>query len=202
MAPPAHLKKRTMIKDRVGMVRTTSYDLPGKRHVYGKAEVKDSEDAGVVMSDWVASVPSQPKESQRSFVKTNKFALKDGCITAKSQREFAQAHQNIRFKQPQPKGTNKHYSVPYKGPYGLFNKDQGAGESIRALIEAQYTDWVNAEADYPDLSSLEKKRRLKAPKPTKASAGHDVRSKTVAATEKKEVFKMKKFAAVKSRLYH
>ena len=27
-APPAHLKKRTMIKDQVGVVRTSSYELP------------------------------------------------------------------------------------------------------------------------------------------------------------------------------
>ena len=71
-----------------------------------------------VMQKWVHSTPSEPKESQRSFVKTNSLALKEGCITAKAQRAYAQDHPDIRFKQhaytkaepPKP---------PYMGPYGV-----------------------------------------------------------------------------------
>ena len=70
------------------------------------------------MQKWVHSAPSEPKESQRSFVKTNSLALKEGCITAKAQRAYAQDHPDIRFKQhaytkaepPKP---------PYMGPYGV-----------------------------------------------------------------------------------
>jgi len=33
---PSHLpKKRTIIKDRVGCVRTSTYHLPGENHVFG-----------------------------------------------------------------------------------------------------------------------------------------------------------------------
>lgn len=176
-APPSHLKKKTMIKDRVGSVRTTSYQLPEEKHVYGKADIKDDEGAGVVMSQWIASTPSQPKESQRSFIKTNKLALKEGCLTAKSQRAYAQEHQDIRFTQPSGRPTATRAEPPFKGPYGAVTKDQG--ESIRRLIEAGYTDWLEDGIDYPDLSALEQKRRLKAPKATKASHGHDIRSKEV-----------------------
>ena len=195
-APPPHLKKKTMIKDRVGCVRTTAYELPDEKHVFGKADLKDSEDAGVVMSRWIASTPSQPKESQRSFIKTNKCALKEGCLTAKSQRAYAQEHQDIRFTQPSGKPTSTSHAPPFKGPYGAVTKDQG--ESIRKLIEAGYTDWLEDGIDYPDLSALEQKRRLKAPKATKASVGHDIRSKEEVVA--KEPFKMKRFAKVQSRV--
>lgn len=196
-APPPHLKKKTMIKDQIGVVRTTSYDLPGTTHVYGKADIKDSEDAGVVMSRWMASTPSQPKESQRSFIKTNRCALQEGCLSAKSQREYAQAHQDIRFNQPSGRNpTAKHYEVPFKGPYGAVSKTES--QSIRRLIEADYTDWVADGVDYPDLSALEQKRKLKKPQPTRASVGHDCRSK--GPEQKHEPFKMKKFANIKGRI--
>ena len=166
--------------------------------MYGKADLKDSEDAGVVMSRWIASTPSQPKESQRSFIKTNKCALKDGCLTAKSQRAYAQDHQDIRFTQPSGKPTATSHAPPFKGPYGAVTK--GQTESIRRLIEAGYTEWQSDGVDYPDLSALEQKRRLKAPKATKASVGHDIRSKEVEQT--KVPFKMKRFANVQSRVQY
>ena len=39
-------KKRTMVKDRVGMVRAPCYDLPPDGFVYGKKNEKDAEGAG------------------------------------------------------------------------------------------------------------------------------------------------------------
>jgi hypothetical protein len=39
-------KKRTMVKDRVGMVRASCYDLPSDGFVYGKKNEKDAEGAG------------------------------------------------------------------------------------------------------------------------------------------------------------
>ncbi|KAJ8614534.1 hypothetical protein CTAYLR_000827 [Chrysophaeum taylorii] len=195
-APPSHLKKRTMIKDLVGSVRTTSYELPEDLHIYGKPDIKDTEGSGVVMSQWVASVPSKPKESQRSFIKTNKCALKEGCITAKAQRTYAQEHQDIRFKQPSGKHSAHHFEPAFKGPYGAVTESQN--ESVRKLIEAGYTEWTDDAVDYPDLSSLEQKRRLKPPKATKASMGHDIR--TNHPPPAKEPFKMKRFATVKARV--
>ena len=45
-APPAHLLKRTMIKDCIGRCRATSYDLPKDvMHVYGYIQEKDKADA-------------------------------------------------------------------------------------------------------------------------------------------------------------
>ena len=72
------------------------------------------------MNKWVSSTPSEPKESQRSFAKTNIYALKEGCITAKAQRAYAQEHKDIRFKGPSTTGANKNPAKPpYMGPYGV-----------------------------------------------------------------------------------
>jgi len=193
-APPPGLKKKTMIKDNIGSVRATAYALPEGGHTYGKGCVKDPEDAGNVMQKWVHSTPSEPKESQRSFVKTNSLALKEGCITAKAQRAYAQDHPDIRFKQhaytkaepPKP---------PYMGPYGV--PTSGADESIRSLIEAGYTSFEGDVSDYPDFTGMVKKGRVCKPRPTKASIGHDVRSAPPA--EEKALFKMKKFQNVQSK---
>jgi hypothetical protein len=44
---PAHLpKKRTIVKDRIGCVRTSTYNLPGDNHTYGKETVSCDEGAG------------------------------------------------------------------------------------------------------------------------------------------------------------
>ena len=78
--PPKWLKKKTMIKDQVGAVRATSYQLPAGDHCYGKSVAKDQEGAGEVLTKWVACTPSKPKESMRSFVATNRLALKSGYV--------------------------------------------------------------------------------------------------------------------------
>ena len=195
-APPKHLKKKTMIKDNVGTVRTTSFLLPADQHVYGKGLTKDEEGAGNVMSLWVSSTPSDPKESQRSFVKTNQQALKEGCITAKAQRAFANDHRDIRFKAPTLNANKGPAKPPYMGPYGV--PSSGQDESIRGLIEAGYTSFNHDDADYPDFSGQVKKGRVCKPRPTKASIGHDVRSKEPVV--EKEAFKMKKFQNVESQL--
>eukprot|EP00620_Florenciella_sp_RCC1587_P012983 CAMPEP_0182573120 /NCGR_PEP_ID=MMETSP1324-20130603/18261_1 /TAXON_ID=236786 /ORGANISM="Florenciella sp., Strain RCC1587" /LENGTH=207 /DNA_ID=CAMNT_0024788165 /DNA_START=39 /DNA_END=662 /DNA_ORIENTATION=+ len=192
-APPSYLKKKTMIKDRVGEVRSTSYVLPTTGHVYGKACQRDGEGAGEVLTMWVAATPSQPKESQRSFVKTNKKALLEGCITAEAQRVYAQDHPNIRFKQVSGKKAES-VSVPYQGPFGIGTS--GKDESIRPLIEVDYTSFNQDGADYPDLSRLSKKGRLPPPKATIASMGHDVRQRPV--EEPKEPWVMRKFQNVKA----
>ena len=95
-----------------------------------------------------------------------------------------------------PGKTGAHQSVPFKGPYGLETKRQD--ETIRNLMEASYTEYQDEKIDYPDLTCLEQKRRLKEPKHTKASAGHDIRTKPI--EEPHEPFKMKRFANIPAKV--
>mmetsp|Transcript_12830 Transcript_12830/g.12910 ORF Transcript_12830/g.12910 Transcript_12830/m.12910 type:complete len:91 (-) Transcript_12830:394-666(-) len=82
-------KKRTMIKDRVGCVRTSSYNLPPGDHVYGKQSNPDPENAGEVLSNWVtAKNHAVIEEPGRSYIHSNIVAIKHGCITAKSSKKI------------------------------------------------------------------------------------------------------------------
>lgn len=195
-APPAQLPKRTMIKDLVGTVRTTSYELPEAKHIYGMPGARDSLGCGAVISSWVAAIPSKPNESQRSFIATNKAALKDGHITSKTQRVYALEHPDIRFKQPSGSKRSTANVPSDSGPFGALTEGQNV--SIRNLIEAAYTDWDDDNQDYPNLTALEKKHRLKPPKATKASIGHGMRSNPL--PPEKEPFKMKRFASIPARI--
>jgi hypothetical protein len=44
-----------------------------------------------------------------------------------------------------------------------------ADESIKCLIQAEYTDYWNDDADYPDVSIIEKSSGFPRPRPTYSS---------------------------------
>ena len=91
------------------------------------------------------------------------------------------------------------HAPPFKGPYGMANK--ASDSKMSTLIEGGYTDWTDDTLDYPDLSSLKQAHKLKPPKGTKASMGHDVRCKEQEASGEHAPFKMKRFANVKGRVF-
>mmetsp|Transcript_18395 Transcript_18395/g.38489 ORF Transcript_18395/g.38489 Transcript_18395/m.38489 type:complete len:252 (+) Transcript_18395:276-1031(+) len=83
-------KRVTMIKPVVGKVKCPSYALPGNDFVYGIESKLDKEGAGEVVQSWAQSKSSEPPCSMQSFPATNRQALKNGCLSAKAQREYAQ----------------------------------------------------------------------------------------------------------------
>ena len=137
-APPAHLLKRTMIKDCIGRCRATSYDLPKDiMHVYGYIQEKDKADARECIGGWDQFTPSACSSAQRSFVKTNLEALKAGNITAKSQREYQIANPNIFSAQAKPgHKPDRHNKPPFDGPYGFVPKT--GTEPLTHTIEGRY----------------------------------------------------------------
>ncbi|CAM9131435.1 unnamed protein product, partial [Discosporangium mesarthrocarpum] len=190
-----------MVKDVVGKVRTSTYDLPPDTHTYGALVIKDEEGVGtVVISSWDVSKPSAAKTSDRDLVKTNVLAVQNGNITAKDARLFAQAHPEIRFVPAYPsvgeRGGKKRDKVQFDGPYGLKSKKMEC--PLSSLIEARFTDFTADDRDYPDITVLKKKFRIPPPRETKASQGHSIKSNTVAKVQPK--FTMKKFQNVQGRL--
>lgn len=98
---PSHLeKKRTIMKARIGCVRTAVCDLPGESFTYGMTNIKGAEGAGdgkcfvvnmfldksfitsfppyVVLSNWTTANPSAVKVSQKMVVAQNILAIKKG----------------------------------------------------------------------------------------------------------------------------
>ncbi len=91
-------RKRTMIKDRVGICRRSTYNLPSTDHVYGFKKENDAEGAGALISTWVTANPSEHKGAEEIIVYSNVLAIKHGCITARDMRQYAKDHPCIRMK--------------------------------------------------------------------------------------------------------
>ncbi|KAG5185907.1 hypothetical protein JKP88DRAFT_310852 [Tribonema minus] len=191
-----------MVKDTVGKVRSSTYDLPPDAFVYGSVVRRDPEGAGQVISQWNVSKPSQAKTSDRNLIKTNVLAIQSGNLSAKEMREFAQTHPDIRFKAPTSKlrnedGTKYKEKVPFSGPYGI-----GSGKAecpLSHLIEARFTDYSAVDKDYPDVQVLKKRLKLPPARETRASAGHNVRNKPPPTPE--SAFVMHRFRDVAGRLH-
>ena len=199
--PPASLKKRTLIKDETGKSRTTSYVLPSEGHAYGLVLPPDEIGAGATISRWVGAAPSQPKMSQRSFVKTNIMALKEGAITSAQQRKFAEEHPDIRFKQVYGKILEAP-PIPFKGPYGIKSGNMSAVEgNTKTLIECEYTHFAE-EKDYPVITRKANKGSFPMPRATKASAGKNVKNSMKPSKKDLTHFKMKKFENIPGKIHN
>lgn len=196
-----HIPKRsTLIKDRVGCVRSSVYDLPPTNYTYGKPSYGPSnvsEGAGEIISNWVTSDPSSGKESNKLIVFSNILAIKKGCVTAAAIRKYVIDHPNIRRKETlvndaNAKGNNDHR---FEGPFG--RKTVYANEKMADIVGASFTNFNTEDADYPDVSSVSKKGNIPPAKSTKASDGIIIaREKSKAKIEKKH-FVMKRFQNVK-----
>lgn len=197
-SPPK--KRVTMIKDLVGRVRSSSYALPDERFVYGKAVVPDTEGAGKVVQSWAQAEPSKPHESMRSFPATNLEALRNGCFTAGTQREFAK--NNPVFK------TNPKSSVVDRSDimaaddlaqYTFGIRSEPNEVPIRELLRC--SDPSVGEIDYPDRSHRNLKGRLPDAKPTKSSKLFEKHIKHhYGDKQKPSLFKLARFVKVESKV--
>jgi hypothetical protein len=164
---PAHIpKKRTMVKDRIGCPKTTTYDLPEGEFVFGKPRDPDPENAGEIISNWVVGSPSQMTKSKYMTVYQNILAIKNGCITAKSMREFGKDHPTIHLKEALSEGTSRS-TANHEGPFGKTTTQSDV--SMQQLIQAGFTSYVGDDNDYPDVSAIEDCVAFPKPRATRAS---------------------------------
>jgi hypothetical protein len=193
--------RRTLIKDRVGCVRTSVYDLPENNFSYGKPNIQGAEGAGDIISNWVTSDPSAGKESNKLIVFSNILAISKGCVTAKAIRRYAMEHPNIRRKETlsASDATKQGNDHRFEGPFG--RKTVYAEEKFGDILGAKFTNFSTEDADYPDVSTVTKKGKLPKPRTTNASDG--VIKARMAAKEKQERphFVMKRFQKVKGTFH-
>ena len=163
----------------------------------------------------------------RSFPATNREALKQGCYTAKSQREFAKQCPIMKSK---PKPSKKLSKKQEKNKYQYDNDDEYISKMIKPQVmeqeDQQQVFGIKSvandvpmkellrccapaefeEKDYPDRSNMQKKGRIPPAKSTKASRLLETSitprhsSEELAAAKAKENFKMKKFIQVNSKV--
>lgn len=188
------LMRKTMIKDEVGKVRATTFDLPPEPHSFGREVARDLEDAGAVLSQWVVSKPSSSTKTMTDICKTNAKAIHSGIYDSKGMRDFAK---NKPIKIKQSHANNEKLLPPQVHSYGQATQ---MSENVGNLIKARYTDFNVQNADYPDVSTLVSKSKRVVPKPTKASLGHQKGAVKALKTPHTSSFKMKKFKDVRSRV--
>lgn len=193
-----HAKKRTMIKDRVGCVRASSYHLPPDGFVYGKPKHPDPENAGQVISNWVTAKNSATeKEAERSYIDYNIVGIRHGAVTAKSANQFIETHKNIRKKET---FNNNNEGKKFEGPFGI--KSCIVVEPVGDVLRGGFTNYANEDGDYPDMTGLVKKGALPLPRPTKSATllAETRRAQTeLDAQPQKALFKMKMFQNVESK---
>ncbi|KAL7482110.1 hypothetical protein ACHAW6_007808 [Cyclotella cf. meneghiniana] len=215
----AELKNRrvTMIKHTVGNVKTPAYALPESDFVYGIETKFDIEGAGDVVQSWAQSEPSKPPCSMQSFPATNRQALRNGCLTSKSQREYGMKFPVMK---QNPKQTNKCFvnnSYPMNSlaekqvqpssnddPHSFGIQSKKNDVPMRVLLRSMSSE-LKEESDYPDLSGKKRKGRLPPAKSTKSSrlvqqCREPPSGGEVAARMSVDEFKMKKFLNVKSKV--
>jgi len=166
---PDHLPRRsTLVKSRVGCVKTSTYDLPkSSNHVYGRAEKINADDAvGNIITNWIVTNPSSGKESSKMIVFSNILAIKNGCVTARAMRKYAAEHPNIRRKEALQTSSAR-VDSRFEGPFG--RPTVSADEKMDQIIQAKYTSFGPEDVDYPDISSIKKTGSFPKPRATVAS---------------------------------
>lgn len=204
-------KRVTIIKHLVGKVRSPGYSLPGDQDdsfAYGIRNKPDEEGAGKVIQSWVEETAPTKQTEVKCFPATHRLALKHGCLTSKSQGEFAskkpimkvlcKPHQcsnnNIRNKR---KSCLDPTVYDHDRVFGIKNVENDV--SIKDLLKSDYVE----EKDYPNLSQRQKKGRLPPSRLTKASKLLEATIKSRSQNKEmhhNEMFKMKKFLRVESKV--
>ena len=184
--PAKSSKKWKLIKSVVGKVRTSSYQLPGDDFVYGIVNKMDNEGAGKVMQSWSQLEPSQPQASMQSFPATNRVALKNGCLDAKSQRIFGKNNpvlkKKSRWSKEGPSSLSKAITtgktnntsnscteLQQQGSCVFGMKNSKTDMPMTQLLKESSPICALDETDYPDVTKMKKKGRLPPAKQTKSS---------------------------------
>ncbi|GMI50901.1 hypothetical protein ScalyP_jg3952 [Parmales sp. scaly parma] len=189
------LKRRTMVKDVVGKCRATTYDIPEDGFIYGIQNEVQVVGAGTVLSSWDVSKASKSETTMQSFPATNREALTKGCLTSKSQREYAKDHPVMKSKivSPQKKQTPL---PPNSFSYGIASTQNTIP---MGLIMSAPDD--GEERTYPDVSGVIKKGKLPMPRPTKSSKlASGAAQKILNTVEAVPEFKMARFKNVKAKV--
>ena len=174
-----------------------------------------------VVQSWAQSKSSEPS-SMQSFPATTRMALKNGCLTSKSQREYCKMFPVMKhsLESSQHSNANKNgellenttsrdgssASSDQQQPqliFGIQSRENEVGmtELLRCLPSE-----LEEERDYPDLSGKQRRKgRVPPARATKSSmsvaACREPPSEEEMAKKKSvEEFKLTKFKKVKSKV--
>lgn len=188
-----------LVRPVVGQVKPTTYKLPGEDYVYGKVDGGDAEGAREVVNSWRQHTPSTAKRPNRNFVRLNKGAAQNGMVTAKHITTYRQTN-DIRLRAgPPPKKRDAVVPNNYTTYGRPSSYTTGVGHLIANVYQRQAIEKARGRAAKDEKAANIKKKksviRTNAMH-TRASLGHH----KVLLDDSKELFKMKQFQDVPSRV--
>lgn len=158
---------------------------------------QDEEGAGQVISNWVASDPSVKKESESKIVYTNVLAIKNGCISAKTIRQYGKDHPNIRLKESLASDSSR-VDANHEGPFGT--KTKYSDDSTCDILAGKFMNTNIDDYDYPSMSHIKQSGKMPKPKPTLASKAVENARIEREAKKDKSHFCMSKFQNIPGKL--
>jgi hypothetical protein len=162
--------KSTLIKHEIGQVKLCSYAVPLDKP-FGKVGTRDDEGAGSLLSNWDLGTPSASKQTGRSFVETNRRAIRHHAVTPADFRAYGQQHM---IRQSKSRGGSQRRQVPPEG-FVFGKKNDNFDESIAALVQADHTTYDPNHFNYPDMTKMKQHGKIPRARGTKASRGQDRR---------------------------
>jgi hypothetical protein len=145
----------------------------------------------------VASNPSVDKESERKVVYSNVLAIKHGAISAKSMRQYAIDHPNIRLKEALISSSAR-VDSSHEGPFGI--KTVKSDVSMDSIVRGDFSSKDGDDDDYPSIGHIKKVGGMPQPRSTKASEGVVLARQESNEEKNKKHFCMKKFQNIKGKL--
>lgn len=191
LRPSAKAVNPLLVRPAVGKVRKSTYDVPHDK-VFGLIDQKDLEGAKEVIHSWRVHEPNKAAQADKDFVRLNSIAMKAGCVSSKEHAEFRKTV-DVRL---DTRPTKKCASPPAAPEKGFGYQSYGTIENMSDVLSHAYQrEWVMQQRSITEKTKGAKSLK-KLPAPTKASQAHARKS----SLPVKKEFKMKRFAAVPSKV--
>jgi len=191
-----------LVKDTLGTVRATTYDLPSKadfQHEYGLRQHRDGVTSGHVLGGWAQFDSTANQIAGRDFKALNAMAVVAGKKTSKQMSEFRRTH-DARLKLG---GHERHEVKPYDDNT-VFGRSSAASTPFNDLMNHGYRfDWMATQPP-PEEMHVKKGKptetntsRLMAETARKKLEALEIAKSTISAPEE---WKMDMFKRVPAKL--
>lgn len=175
-----------LLRDDVGKAKPPIHRLPSPDFAYGKMCARDREGAGAVLSSWKIHRTTADSELGLDYLRLNVNSVAAGCTTAKQLNEFRSLNQ---VRRRSPTGRIRQSLPDFSFVHGVKGKPSTPiGDVVsnyygrRAVDEKHQVYSRQTQGSPIEL-------HVQAYKPSSANS-----------PEKRDMFKMRKFRAVSSRI--
>ena len=196
--PPHNKQNRLLIRDVVGKVRSSNFDLPEEEFIYGRVVKRDKEGARDVVLTWKQSKPSTAAEGAVSFVKMNKLATQKGLTNSKQVKEFRKTIDCRVTKTKGQRGVRNTAPKTDDGEEVIFGLKSQKSTPLGEILTGHS---MARDKSYPSLKFKDtKKGRMPEPRMTRSFNLNKEAVQHKNVVEDKPLYKIKKFQKVGPRV--